>query len=336
MTTQIDLPTVAAATPRASRLHRAWWLAWRHHRLAIVAVTTLSLVQAALLLWLHHRFTQAPVCSAFQSSCQWHLGHTLWHFELERAARIELMLACVGPILIAVFVGAPLVAREVEAGTMALIQAQELSVGRWMARKVSLLMTVTLACAAIVGAASTLVASDLTRLRPQEHDVWLDVVVFETSHFQGLAFAAFEFAVGLLTGVIVTRVVPAIAVTAALLASVRIGLFFGRPYYRPPVQLWGNEIVPVAPPQNSYVIRWNDTVSKGRPVADILRICRNSNDSAHCTYRAGLREYTLFQPASRTTVFHLFEASWMVLAAALFVFASMSLIRRNHGVRRSG
>src|SRR5258708_37240424 len=133
------------------------------------------------------------------------------------------------PALLAVFVAAPLVAREVEQGPHTLAWTQSITRIRWFTVK-----------AVVLGVASVTAAVALSVLMGWWHQP-LDVLFgsgswtfFDTFGPAPIAYAVFALALGLTASVLIRRVVPAMAATLFVFAAVRTPLTFLRPSFIPP------------------------------------------------------------------------------------------------------
>ena len=121
------------------------------------------------------------------------------------------------PALLGAFVGAPLVARELEAGTHRFLWTQGVTRQRWFAYTSAVAVAVTL----VAGALYALIAG-----------AWLDTTNAVTGErfdrlydFQGvvpIGAAAFAVAVGIACGVIIRRTVPAMVATLGIFIVVRV------------------------------------------------------------------------------------------------------------------
>ncbi|HET9016596.1 MAG TPA: hypothetical protein VFN57_13435 [Thermomicrobiaceae bacterium] len=137
------------------------------------------------------------------------------------------------PALLGIFWGAPLVARELESGTFRLIWTQSVSRRRWLAVKLGV---VGLASAAAAGLLSLLVTwwfgpIDLVNANR------FDPAVFDVRGIVPVGYALFAFAVGVTAGVLIPRVLPAMAVSLAVYVGVRVVMtFWVRPHLLPPVR----------------------------------------------------------------------------------------------------
>ncbi len=196
------------------------WLAWRQFRAQ--ALTGLALLAAAAVYFLvtglqmHHTYTADLASCTPLNSCEDVLNQfqsnydAMWHFT-------ELFLLA-APALIGMFWGAPLIGRELETGTHQFVWNQTITRNRWLAVKL-----------AVVGLASIITAAVLSYLI-----TWwagpLDTFVgnrfagmtFATRDIVLLAYAAFAFALGVTAGLLLRRVVPAMAVTLAVFIGLQI------------------------------------------------------------------------------------------------------------------
>lgn len=111
------------------------------------------------------------------------------------------------PILFGIFVGAPLVARELEAGTYRLAWTQSVTRRRWIATRLTLVPLVT---AVLVGLLSTAVTWWQRPLDLVNNAVWFD---FDQRDVVPVAFAVFAVVFGALVGALARRTLAAMAAT---------------------------------------------------------------------------------------------------------------------------
>jgi hypothetical protein len=150
-----------------------------------------------------------------------------------------ILLMALAPALLGAFLGAPLVARELETGSYRLAWSQSVPRRRWLASKLAL----TAGAAALsVGAASLAVswwsapldgAVSQTRGGLPDH---LTPVTFAMRGVVPVAYAAFAVVLGVTAGAVLRRTLPAMAVTLALYAAVQVVVpIWVRPHLVPPV-----------------------------------------------------------------------------------------------------
>jgi ABC-type transport system involved in multi-copper enzyme maturation permease subunit len=141
---------------------------------------------------------------------------------------LSVVVILIAPAIIGIFWGAPLIARELEAGTFRLTWNQSITRTRWLAVKLALIgvaaMAVTEAFSLIqawwaapigkaVGLGGTGSILDETRF---------GVFVFPTHGITPLGYAAFGFALGVTAGLLVGRAIPAMAITLAIFAAAQL------------------------------------------------------------------------------------------------------------------
>ena len=140
---------------------------------------------------------------------------------------ISIILIALAPAVIGLFWGAPLLARELETGTFALVWSQSVTRARWLAVK---LIVGGLAAMAITEALSLLFAwwaAPLGRAAGLggSGNLALDQfnpLAFVTRGITPLGYAAFAFTLGVTAGALIRRTVPAMAVTLAIFAALQI------------------------------------------------------------------------------------------------------------------
>ena len=213
---------------------RMAWVTWRQHRIALAGVAAL-LGALAVYLWLaglpmHHAYAAAVACHpASSNACA---DQTQLRLRLRDPALHTAVLLQVVPALIGAFVGAPVLARELETGTFRYAWTQGFGRWRWtLAKLVPLAVAVTVAA----GVFSLLFS---WYYQPFLADGRRHPVRPELFDLRGIAFAAWTlaaFAIGALAGLLIRRVVPAIAATLAAYAGLALaaGLFLRQHYVAP-------------------------------------------------------------------------------------------------------
>jgi hypothetical protein len=126
------------------------------------------------------------------------------------------LLVIVVPALIGAFWGAPLVAREFEAGTHRLVWAQSVSRTRWLAVKLAVVGAATVAATALLSVLVTWWAA------PLDHAAAAVYGTFDQRDLAPIGYALFAFAFGVTAGLVIRRTLPAMALTLAALLAVRI------------------------------------------------------------------------------------------------------------------
>jgi hypothetical protein len=134
------------------------------------------------------------------------------------------------PALVGVFVGAPLLSRELEQGTHRLVWTQGTTRSRWLRAKLLLVFAVVAAGATLLGGVVS--ATILRSSQLLDHWTWFDVQLPVFA-----AYVLFGLALGVAIGALIGRMYPAMALTLVLYLVVRLvieGIF--RPRYQAPMR----------------------------------------------------------------------------------------------------
>lgn len=201
------------------------WLTWRQFRVSALAVLT-ALVAAVVALAL-----TGPQLSDLLTTA----GDDF--FDVLGADRAKKALFFVGtalayavPAIVGAFWGAPLVARELEAGTHRLVWNQSITRTRWLATKFAVL-GLGAALAGLIGLALTwwsrplddAVARGLTDSSALSVPrIWPDF--FGSRGVVPLGMAVLALALGIAVGLLVKRTVPAMAVTLVAIVLVQVAM----------------------------------------------------------------------------------------------------------------
>jgi ABC-type transport system involved in multi-copper enzyme maturation permease subunit len=141
---------------------------------------------------------------------------------------LSVVVILIAPAIIGIFWGAPLIARELEAGTFRLTWNQSVTRTRWLAVK---LVLIGLAAMAVTEAFSLLQAwwaapigraVGLGGSGSIFGETRFGVFVFPTHGITPLGYAAFGFALGVTAGLLVRRAIPAMAITLAIFAAAQL------------------------------------------------------------------------------------------------------------------
>lgn len=125
----------------------------------------------------------------------------------------DLML--VAPALVGLFWGAPLVARELETRTYQLAWTQSTTRARWIATKLALGGLMGVVAVGLLSLMVTWWSSPVDRLADMPYGT------FDQRDVVPLAYAAFAFALGVASGVVIRRTLPAMAATLVGFFGVR-------------------------------------------------------------------------------------------------------------------
>lgn len=322
---------------------RMAWVTWRQHRSALIGVAVV-LGALALYLWivgrqLHHAYGAAVACRPASLPACADLVHNFNGIGDFLTNGLVLQLV---PGLIGAFVGAPVLAREFEAGTFRFAWTQGFGRWRWtLAKLVGLGVVVVAAAGAISVLASwyyqpyfaagngSLSLTELNSLSPRLFDL------------RGFAFAAWTltaFAIGALAGTLIRRVVPAIVVTLAAYAGLAVAAGgYLRQHYLTPLVTNSTNV-----PGSAWILSQHWTTNGGRPVSQSVidqvltaapsQVGKGGTPKASITmqYLAqhGYTQVATYQPASRFWAFQWIEGGWLLALSVLLIAATVWLVRR--------
>jgi hypothetical protein len=302
-------------------------VSWRQYRLSAVGTAAFLGVLALYLLIMGLRirgaYAAAAACPVTANGDGCHGVLNLFNNDYHNAAEVTAAVLNAVPVLAGVFAGAPILARELEAGTFRFTWTQGAGRTRWALARLALpAVTVT----AAAGAFSQLFgwyfypffASQASVFAPQYFDL------------AGLAFAAWTlaaFAIGALAGVLIRRVVPAIAAGLAACAGL-LGatVFYLRPHYQAPLAVHngGQDATGPAP----WVISQYWTGPHGQHITNINQLIGILQSPPAVDARRGYTEWTTYQPVTRYWHFQFIEGGWVLALSLLLIAATIWLVRR--------
>lgn len=196
------------------------WLTWRQFRFPAAAILTAVAVLALVLLAIGAPEAGTQAVQTLMSD----------RSKVNAYQFITIVMLLL-PAIIGMFWGAPLVARELEAGTHRLVWNQSVTRTRWLVTKVLLVGLVAMAATAALGLLLTWWTNviDDALIAGQEGNgiagmSRMEPVLFAARGLAPAGYAAFAFALGVLLGTVLRRTVPAMAVTAAVFAAVQLAV----------------------------------------------------------------------------------------------------------------
>ncbi|MDW5328821.1 ABC transporter permease subunit [Plantactinospora sp. KLBMP9567] len=134
------------------------------------------------------------------------------------------------PALIGAFWGAPLIARELESGTHRLVWNQSVSRRRWLAVKLAVLALASTAVAGTLSALLTWAAAPVDQVAGDR----FSALLFGARVVAPIGYAAFGFTFGAVTGLLVRRTLPAMAMVFLAVIAVQFAVpNLLRPHYLP-------------------------------------------------------------------------------------------------------
>jgi hypothetical protein len=187
------------------------WLTWRQFRAQALGATGLLALLAVYVVLTGPHISH--VFNSYVRNC--HPINTCNPIYGRHAKLTKLLpefddLVTLTPALIGTFWGAPLVAREIESGSIRLVFTQSISRTRWLGSK---LIVVGVASAVVGGLVSLMIS---WWARAWDHYNGLPFGTFDTRDIVPVAYSVFAFALGVLIGLLVRRTIPAMLTTLVL------------------------------------------------------------------------------------------------------------------------
>jgi hypothetical protein len=327
---------------------RMAWVTWRHHRIGLGGVAVF-LGALAVWLWtagleLHHAYAAAIACHPASSAACQNLIATFSNTNVLLQGGFALQPV---PALVGAFVGAPMLAREIETGTFRYAWTQGFGRWRWaLAKLVTIAVAVTVAAGAFTVLVSWYYEPYIAAGNRPQFSVPspLSPGLFD---LRGVAFAAWSlaaFAIGALAGMLIRRVVPSIVATLA--AYTGLALVAGnvlRQHYLAPLVAKNLNIPGSALIMSEWWTKGGKLAFGGRPPLDLLpQLCpgsftpragggingRGSVTPTQCFVQHGYTRWASFEPASRFWPFQWIEGGLLLALSVLLVAVTVWLVRR--------
>ncbi|MHB8469835.1 MAG: ABC transporter permease subunit [Gaiellaceae bacterium] len=310
------------------------WVTWHQHRPQLVAMLgLLGLLAAAAVA------THVPIVAAYhhdalsdclpptaRSGCDIIVRHFESQFDGWVAAVRGLAVL---PALAGLFVGAPLLAREIEQGTHRFAWTQGVTRRRWLCSKTALLAAATFAAG--------MTASTLVMWWRNPFDTLEGRMAPSSFDIEGLvvpAYALFALAIGVLAGLLLRRTVAAMSVTLVVYAATRLTVSkFLRPRFLAPLH---RNVVATDTARQTGDWVLSDTlvdaggrqITAGREDLAVLHAQHAGIDPHTYLVTLGWKRVISYQPAGRFWTFQLIEAGLFVALATAVVLAAVWLVRR--------
>ncbi|MFG1946220.1 ABC transporter permease [Nonomuraea sp. NPDC048826] len=201
------------------------WLTWRQFRGSALMMAAFLVVLAVVLALtgpdLAARYSAGIAECVQDKSCGRFYDRFFDEYQMPfEALTLVVMLL---PVLIGLFWGAPLITRELEAGTHLLVWNQSITRRRWLAVKLGLVGLAAVAAAGLGGLAVTWWSDPLDKSAMPELAL-MAPLVFGARGIAPMGYAAFAFVLGVTVGMFVRRVLPAMALTLAAFAVVQLAM----------------------------------------------------------------------------------------------------------------
>lgn len=324
------------------------WLVWRQHRGELLFVSGGVVLVTAFLAVVHALLAQSyaelgiGACEgATTETCRNALNSLLLNYTWLSLVVYALLLT---PVLLGMFVAAPLVAREFEAGTFRFAWMQSVTRSRWFWAKVLAVALASALAAAAVTSAVSWALEPLVRVDALMTLNFLIPMTFPLFDVSGSALVAttlLAIAAGTFFGALSKRTVLAMVLTLVVFAGVRIPMnAYVRPNLLPPLTLTApisvNNVLQLVP-LGSW-LRGSGFIDGQGNTYELLAMVagpcgQSASDSAgfaRCVDGLGLRSYVIFEPPDRFWLYQGIESgTYVTLALVLFLGAWWQVRYRN-------
>ncbi|HEX4094679.1 MAG TPA: hypothetical protein VHZ33_38680 [Trebonia sp.] len=321
------------------------WLVWRQYRAQAAIASVLLAALAAVILV--DGFAIASRWHTILVTCAGNGGCLQQQPDLVNGVVSDLPYVClIVPVVLGMLWGAPLVASELEARTSDLVWTQSITRTRWLAAKAGWLLLAAVACGGAISALATwwsgpINAESATAFTPGQ---------FDTQGIVPIGYAVFAMALGIATGTVARRTLPAIAVVLGGFIALRLVIAnVFRPHYLTAITTYSKLTGTFAPPGQAWVLaqgavsRTGQTVAAGYgdlepalpaacqrllPGTPTAKNGASINAVFSCMQAHGWRGFVTFQPASRYWPFQGIETGIYVLLAAALIAVTFVVVRR--------
>ncbi|MEV6471471.1 ABC transporter permease [Streptomyces sp. NPDC051657] len=180
------------------------WLVVRQHRVALLCVLGLTLVAALLIAYGRNELVQLLDAKGWPEK---DAGQ-----PMENNRVYEYVSSVLGglPLILAVFIGAPLIAGDQENGTAQVVTTQSATRRQWLIAKLGLAYALALVSGVVLSALFTWWWKPYRSVFLSD---WIDGAVFDNTGPVLPAFLLFFTAAGITIGTLIRRVLPAMVVT---------------------------------------------------------------------------------------------------------------------------
>jgi ABC-type transport system involved in multi-copper enzyme maturation permease subunit len=325
---------------------RMVWVTWRQHRLTLAGIVALFGAAAVYLLIIglpmHTAYAAVTACRPAGSDiCQQVANNFLKTYAPGVGVTLGLLQAI--PALVGAFAGAPMLAREFETGSFRYAWTQGFGRARWTVAK---LMPLAVAVTVAAGTFSVLVSwYTAPIIGAGDNNGQLYPTLFD---LLGVALAAWTlaaFAIGVLTGALIRRVIPAMFATFATWAGLAFvtGLFL-RPHYAAPLVTSNPNIPTGALLMNQGWFKSGqaaslDMINQTLGAVDVRAVTpelfqpgpstpANLGDPVQYLIQHGYTQWTTYQPPGRFWPFQWMEGGWLLALSLLLIITTIWLVRR--------
>lgn len=304
------------------------WVLWRQHRTQVAVLGAILAVFAVLMAITGNQMAHDYEAIRHCGDCR--------GFGLTRSynlPRTVVNLSVGVPVLLGVFLGAAMMAREVEQATNVLAWTQSVTRRRWLATKLGTVLLITVAIAGGMAALVTWWSRTMNSLQ----DYRFEALQFDIQNLSPVAYSLFAVALGFAAAAILRRMLPAVGVTVGGFFAVRLFIELSvRPHYAAARDATFALFAPTVRPRGAWMVGTKLLDGNGDVVRGPLRMpaaCRAAVDrlsADQCVSKLGYKVVSSFHPADRYWPFQWIEAGiFVALAALLVAVGAMVVLRRD-------
>lgn len=313
------------------------WLTWRQHRKqALFGLGVLALLAAVLIpsgIAIHRSFVDTGFAACLESygtaefvplakvnGCE--AARDTFRRGYENWQTLGSLLVVL-PLLAGLFWGAPLVARETEAGTHHLVWTQGVTRRRWALTKFGLVgLGVVLAAVAY-----SLLLTWWVEPLSLATGGGFGYIVFDLHGIVPIGYTLFALALGILAGAVARKVLPAMAVTLVGFVAVRALVEFAlRPLFLAPKERTfkvATTEIP-NPASQDWLLSYSIRDVNGPGFDGGFAYCE---PSVTCP-DDGRFNFHVYQPADRFWLFQYIETGIYIALAAVLLLVAIRMVRR--------
>ncbi|MFI7575305.1 transporter [Micromonospora sp. NPDC049497] len=325
------------------------WLTWRQHRrqalFTLLGFAALAALMVPIGLSMRNTWADLGLADCVRQLADPNVAATIrdtcdagFHRFTNRYRSLNLVavLLLTLPVLVGLFWGAPLVAREVEQGTHRFVWTQGVGRTRWAVVKFGVVAAAAVLAAVGYGLGMSWWVEPLTQAAREGR---LGMIVFDLQGVVPIGYTLFAVALGIVAGTVWKRMLPAMGVTLAAFIGVRAAVaILARPHYQPARTLTF-PIVGTDGPQaerGGWILAQGVRNPDGTLVAEDTRIqCPpgvTAPDGRPCGAELGVEpgayNWQLYQPADRFWLFQGIETGLFVALAVLLLYLAVRRVRR--------
>lgn len=322
------------------------WLTWRQYRLQAAISGVLLAALAGLLV-----ATWIPMASQWHSalascSASGTCGSLPGTLFLGNHAVGFLVIMTLGvPPVLGILLGAPLVAHEAESSARVFAWTQGVTRRRWLAVKAGWVLLASAVTGGVVSALVTWWSGPNNAL----HGDAFSSSRFDLMGIVPVGYAVFAVALGIATGALIRRVVPAIGITLVGFVAVRAVFdLWLRPHYLAalthvyamtstwamPGAAWQLASGVVTPGGTMLTMQDGSDIAPNVSSSWVPQTCPDagarggSSAVLSCMQSAGFRQFGTYQPGDRFWAFQGIEAGIFVALAAALIAVTFAIINR--------